>query len=43
MKLQKEKKKKIAQKVTEIDAYKNVHLKMTQPQKVFIFFNKYVP
>lgn len=36
-------KKKFAQKVTEIDAYKNVHLKMTQPQKVSIFFNKYVP
>lgn len=32
-----------AQKVTESDAYKNVHLKMTQPQKVSIFFNKCVP
>lgn len=46
MKLQtekKQKKKKTAQKVTESDAYKNVHLKMTQPQKVSIFFNKHVP
>lgn len=44
MKLQAEKKaKKIAQKVTEIDACKNVHLKMTQPQKLSIFFNNYVP
>lgn len=40
MKLQTEKmqKEKIAQKVTEIDACKNVHLKMTQPQKVSFFF-----
>lgn len=30
--------KKIAQKVTEIDVCKNVHLKMTQPQKVAVFF-----
>lgn len=29
--------KKIAQKVTEIDVCKNVHLKMTQPQKVAVF------
>jgi hypothetical protein len=34
------KQEKIAQKVTEIDAYKNVHLKMTQPQTVAIFFKK---
>lgn len=40
VKLQTEKK--IAQKVTEIDVCKNVHLKMTQPQKVAVFFNKYI-